>query len=50
MNSLEALDDALEIIRRRHLSRADPADQPAAISTLDAARNQILARNESGEL
>jgi hypothetical protein len=50
MNRLEALDYALDIIRRRHLSAADLADQPAAISSLEALQKQLIEQNETGEL
>ena len=50
MNSLEALDYALDIIRHRHLSAAELVDQSAAITTLKALRTLLIEQNETGQL
>jgi hypothetical protein len=50
MNSLEALDYALDISRRRHVSAFDLVDQPAAITSLEALRTLLIEQNETGQL
>jgi hypothetical protein len=50
MNSLEALDYALDVIRRRHVSAADLVDRPAAIDSLEALRTLLIEQNETGQL
>jgi hypothetical protein len=50
MNNLEALDYALDIIRRRQLTDADLADRRAAVNSLEELRKLLIEQNETGQL
>jgi len=50
MGNLEALDYALDVIRRQHFNASDLVDRPAVITTLEALRTLLVAQEETGEL
>jgi hypothetical protein len=50
MNSLEALDYALDLVRGRTLTEEDLVDRPAVIITLEALRSLLIEQNETGRL
>jgi hypothetical protein len=50
MNSLEALDYALDVIRGRSLTQDDLVDRPAVITTLETLRMLLIEQNETGQL